>query len=115
MSFAVVLTNFVSNTAAAAMSTPLAVSLARQLPIQTEPLALGVFFGCNLCYITPMAYRTNLLVMDADGYTFRDVVHVGLPLALSTIGTHLYRRVRRFDIQHAGGCHRINRLRLTVH
>ena len=29
-----------------------------------------------------MAYQTNLLVMNAGGYTFGDFVKVGLPLAL---------------------------------
>ncbi|MCB1994669.1 MAG: hypothetical protein KDG57_02125, partial [Rhodoferax sp.] len=43
---------------------------------------LAVLFGCNLCYVTPMAYQTNLLVMNAAGYAFRDFVRVGGPLFL---------------------------------
>lgn len=75
-----ILTNFVSNNAAAAIGTPLAVELARQLGVPPESLILAVLFGCNLCYVTPMGYQTNLLVMNAAGYRFSDFVKVGLPL-----------------------------------
>ena len=77
-----VLTNFVSNNAAAAIGTPLAVELARQLGVAPEPYVLAVLFGCNLCYVTPMGYQTNLLVMNAAGYRFGDFVRVGGPLFL---------------------------------
>lgn len=75
-----VLTNFVSNNAAAAIGTPLAVELARSLGAPPEPFVLAVLFGCNLSYMTPMGYQTNLLVMNAGGYRFGDFVRVGAPL-----------------------------------
>lgn len=75
-------TNFVSNNAAAAIGTPLAVSLARALDAPPEPFVLAVLFGCNLCYLTPMGYQTNLLVMNAGGYRFGDFLRVGSPLFL---------------------------------
>jgi len=74
------LTNFVSNNAAAAIGTPLAVSLAQALGVPPEPFVLAVLFGCNLCYLTPMGYQTNLLVMNAGGYRFADFLRVGTPL-----------------------------------
>ena len=76
------LTNFVSNNAAAAIGTPLGVELARSLGVNPEPFVLAVLFGCNLCYLTPMGYQTNLLVMNAGGYRFSDFVRVGTPLFL---------------------------------
>lgn len=75
-----VLTNFVSNNAAAAICTPLAIALARLLGVPLEPFVLAVLFGCNLCYATPMGYQTNLLVMNAAGYRFADFARVGIPL-----------------------------------
>ena len=75
-------TNFVSNNAAAAIGTPLAVSLAQTLGVPAEPFVLAVLFGCNLCYLTPMGYQTNLLVMNAGGYRFADFLRVGTPLFL---------------------------------
>ena len=73
-------TNFVSNNAAAAIGTPLGISLANALGVPAEAFVLAVLFGCNLCYLTPMGYQTNLLVMNAGGYRFSDFLRVGTPL-----------------------------------
>ncbi len=98
MLFCAVLTNFVSNAAAAAIGTPLAVSLAGALSIQSQPLVLAVLFGCNLCYVTPMAYQTNLLIMGAAGYSFRDFARAGSPLAAIMIATLAWLLVRRYGL-----------------
>jgi di/tricarboxylate transporter len=87
MAFAALLTNFSSNTAAAAVGTPIAFSLAQQVGAPAEPLVLAVLFGCNLCFATPIAYQTNILIMSAGGYQFRDYVRAGLPLVLLMIVT----------------------------
>jgi di/tricarboxylate transporter len=50
-----------------------------------------------MSYATPMAYQTNLLVMNAGGYKFSDFVKVGVPLViinwlmLSAILTWVYK------------------------
>jgi di/tricarboxylate transporter len=76
------LTNVVSNNAAAVIGTPIAISMANQLNLPAEAFVLAVLFGANMSYATPMAYKTNLLVMSAGGYTFGDFVRVGIPLTL---------------------------------
>ncbi|NJO12978.1 MAG: hypothetical protein HC872_05370 [Gammaproteobacteria bacterium] len=80
--FAALLTNFVSNSAAAAIGTPIAMSMAALLHAPAEPFVLAILFGANLSFATPMAYQTNLLVMSAAGYSFRDFVRVGTPLVV---------------------------------
>jgi di/tricarboxylate transporter len=82
MATAALLTNFVSNSAAAAVGTPIAAATAIQLGSPMEPFVLAILFGANLSFATPMAYQTNLLVMNAGGYQFRDFVRVGGPLVL---------------------------------
>jgi len=77
-----ILTNIVSNNAAAVIGTPIAVGIAQQLGLPTEPFILAVLFGANMSYATPMAYKTNLLVMNAGGYQFSDFMRVGIPLTL---------------------------------
>ncbi len=79
-----IMTNVVSNNAAAVIGTPIAVSIAQRLGMPVEPFVLGVLFGANLSFATPMAYQTNLLVMNAGGYKFIDFVKVGVPLMLIT-------------------------------
>ncbi|TSB01370.1 SLC13 family permease [Sphingorhabdus contaminans] len=87
MLFVTVLTNFASNTTAAAVGTPVAFSLAQKLGIPVEPLVLAVLFGCNLCYATPVAYQTNMLIMSAGDYKFGDYTKTGLPLVALMIIT----------------------------
>ena len=77
-----ILTNIVSNNAAAVIGTPIAINIAQSLGLPPEAFILAVLFGANLSFATPMAYQTNLLVMNAGGYTFGDFVRVGLPLAV---------------------------------
>ena len=77
-----VVTNFVSNNAAAIIGTPVAIAMAASLGVDPRPFVLAVLFGCNMCFATPMAYQTNLLVMSAAGYRFRDFMRAGLPLTV---------------------------------
>ena len=77
-----VLTNIVSNNAAAVIGTPVAISIANALGQPAEAFVLAVLFGANMSYATPMAYKTNLLVMNAGNYTFGDFVRVGVPLTV---------------------------------
>lgn len=77
-----ILTNVVSNNAAAVIGTPIGIGIANQLGLPPEPFVLAVLFGANMSYATPMAYKTNLLVMSAGNYTFSEFVRVGVPLTL---------------------------------
>ncbi len=76
------MTNVVSNNAAAVIGTPIAIQIATRLGLPVEPFVLAVLFGANLSFATPMAYKTNLLVMNAGGYKFNDFIRVGVPLML---------------------------------
>ena len=82
MIFVTVLTNFASNATAATIGTPIAFSIAQRLGLPPEPLILAVLFGCNLCYATPIAYQTNMLIMAEGSYQFRDYIRTGVPLVL---------------------------------
>lgn len=77
-----IMTNVVSNNAAAVIGTPIAIGIAHQLSLPPEAFVLAVLFGANMSYATPMAYKTNLLVMTAGGYTFTDFLKVGIPLTI---------------------------------
>jgi len=76
------LTNVVSNNAAAVIGTPVAISIAQQLQAPVEPFILAVIFGANMSFATPIGYHTNLLIMSAGGYRFSDFVRVGIPLTV---------------------------------
>ncbi|MFT5501111.1 MAG: di/tricarboxylate transporter [Woeseiaceae bacterium] len=77
-----VLTNVVSNNAAAVIGTPIAVAIATQLGADPVPFVLAVLFGANMSYATPFGYQTNLLILSAGGYKFSDFLRVGIPLTI---------------------------------
>ncbi|WP_421901798.1 SLC13 family permease [Maridesulfovibrio sp.] len=77
-----IFTNIISNNATAVIGTPIALSIAHQLNLQPEPFVLAVLFGANMSFATPMAYKTNLLVMNAGEYSFTDFLKVGTPLVI---------------------------------
>ena len=77
-----VLTNVVSNNAAAVIGTPIAVSIAQQLNVNPEPFILAVLFGANMSFATPFGYQTNLLIFSAGGYKFSDFLKIGIPLTI---------------------------------
>jgi len=79
-----IMTNVVSNNAAAVIGTPIAIGIAQRLGLPLEPFVLAVLFGANLSFATPMAYQTNILIMNAGGYKFGDFIRVGVPLTLIT-------------------------------
>ena len=82
MAFVTFITNFASNATAATVGTPIAFSIAATLGIPPEPLVLAVLFGCNLCYATPIAYQTNMLIMAEGKYEFGDYIRTGVPLVM---------------------------------
>jgi len=77
-----VLTNIVSNNAAAVIGTPIAVATAQQLDVDPTPFVLAVLLGANMSFATPFGYQTNLLILSAGGYKFSDFLRVGVPLAI---------------------------------
>jgi len=77
-----IMTNIVSNNAAAAIGTPIGIGIAQQLGVSPEPFILAVLLGANMSFATPYGYQTNLLIMTAGGYRFADFLRVGIPLTI---------------------------------
>ncbi len=98
MLFVTVLTNFASNATAATVGTPIAFSIAQQLGFPPEPLVLAVLFGCNLCYATPIAYQTNMLIMSEGSYEFKDYIRTGVPLVILMVVVLSIALVMTYDL-----------------
>jgi di/tricarboxylate transporter len=75
-----VLTNVLTNNAAAVLFTPVAINLANKLDVEAFPFALAVAFGASCSFATPIGYQTNLLIMGPGQYRFSDFLRAGLPL-----------------------------------
>ena len=78
-----ILTEVVTNNAAAALMFPFAYSLVQMIdPTLMLPFALAVAFGASASFISPYGYQTNLLVFSAGNYQFKDFVRIGLPISM---------------------------------
>lgn len=77
-----ILTNFLSNNAAAVLFTPIAIRLAEQIGQSPEAFVVCLIIAANSSFATPIGYQTNLIVMGPGHYRFLDFVKAGTPLAL---------------------------------
>jgi di/tricarboxylate transporter len=75
-----VMTQMVSNNAAAIILTPVAFSLASSLSIQPRPLLFAICFAASAAFMTPMSYQTNMMVYGPGAYRFVDYLRFGIPL-----------------------------------
>lgn len=87
MSTTIVLTELVTNTAAAALMVPVALSVAADVGSDPRMLAYAVLVGASCSFLSPVGYQTNLMVFGLGGYRFTDFTRVGLPLTISTVVT----------------------------
>jgi di/tricarboxylate transporter len=77
-----VLTELMTNNAAAALSFPIAFGLAESYGLSHMPFVMAVAYGASASFLTPYGYTTNLMVQNLGGYEFRDYLRAGLPLSI---------------------------------
>ncbi|TXS95452.1 SLC13 family permease [Parahaliea maris] len=77
------LTELMTNNAAAALSFPIAFGLAESFGVSVLPFVMAVAFGASASFLTPYGYTTNLMVQNLGGYAMRDYVRAGLPLSVA--------------------------------
>lgn len=77
-----ILTELITNNAAAALVFPIALATSENLGINFRPFAIAIMMAASASFSTPIGYQTNLMVYGPGGYRFSDYVRVGLPLNL---------------------------------
>lgn len=75
-----ILTEFLSNNAAAVLLVPVGLSLAEHFGVDPKPFLVAIAFAASSSFSTPVGYQTNTMVYDAGNYQFMDFIRVGLPL-----------------------------------
>jgi len=78
----VIITELITNNAAAALMFPFAMATADKLGVSYMPFVITVMMAASAGFATPIGYQTNLMVYGPGGYKFSDYVKVGLPLDL---------------------------------
>lgn len=79
------LTELITNNAAAVLMFPIAVSTATQAGLDPRPFAIAVAIGASSSFLTPIGYQTNTMVYGIGGYRFWDFARVGFPLTVLVV------------------------------
>ncbi len=84
------LTETITNNAAAIIMFPIAISSAESLAVSATPFAIAVMISASTSFITPIGYQTNLMVFGPGGYRFTDYLKLGLPLSIIVASMSLW-------------------------
>ncbi len=76
------LTEVITHKAAAVLMLPIALATATDLGLDPKALAILITVAAAASFSTPIGYQTNLMVMSAGGYRFRDYLRAGVPVSL---------------------------------
>jgi di/tricarboxylate transporter len=83
----VMLTEFISNNAAAALMFPIGMATAAEVGAEPRSFAVAIAIAASLSFLTPIGYQTNTMVYGPAGYRFGDYWRLGAPLTLASIVT----------------------------
>ncbi len=80
-----VLTQFMSNTASAALLAPIGISIAQSIGADPKPVLMALGIAASCAFATPMATPPNTLVLGPGGFSFNDYAKVGVPMCLISL------------------------------
>lgn len=79
----IVLTELITNSAAAALIFPIAYNMALGLGSDPMPFVMAVTFAASGSFISPYGYQTNVMVYNAGNYRLSDFVKFGIPVSIT--------------------------------
>ena len=77
-----ILTELVTNNAAAALVFPISLAMADKLGVHYMPFVMAIAYGASASFLTPIGYQTNTMVWSVGKYRFGDYLKGGWPLTL---------------------------------
>ncbi len=77
------LTEVLTNNAAAALGFPIALAAARAFDADPTPFIMIVCYGASAGFLVPFGYQTHLMVFSTGHYRAMDFVRLGLPITLA--------------------------------
>jgi di/tricarboxylate transporter len=75
-----ILTEIISNNAAAVLAFPFCLETAALLGVSNRPFIIAVTLAASQAFASPIGYQTHMMVFGPGGYRFNDFVRVGVPL-----------------------------------
>lgn len=80
--FTTILTQIMSNAAAALLIGPIAIGISTGFGLQPYPFMMAVAISASTSFLTPISHQANMLVYGVGNYKFMDFIKVGGPLNL---------------------------------
>ena len=80
-----VLTQFMSNTASAALLAPIGISIAQSIGADPKPVLMALGIAASCAFATPMATPPNTLVLGPGNFSFNDYAKVGVPMCVISL------------------------------
>ncbi len=80
-----VLTELITNNAAAVLMFPIALAAADQFGLDPRGLAIAVAISASASFLSPIGYQTNTMVYGVGGYRFTDFARLGWIFTALTI------------------------------
>lgn len=80
--FVSILTELITNNAAAALTFPFCIATAEKMDCSPIPFVIALALAASASFMTPVGYQTNMMVFGPGGYRFSDFLRIGLPLNL---------------------------------
>ncbi len=77
-----VMTDTMSNNAAAVLLAPIAISTAQQMGVDPRPFLMAITFAASTGFSTPVGYQTNTMIYNPGGYRYTDFLRTGVPLSI---------------------------------
>lgn len=74
------MTETITNNAAAVIMVPLALAITQQAGLDPEPFMLAIMVAASASFATPLGYQTNLMVYGPGSYRFSDFLRAGIPM-----------------------------------
>lgn len=82
-----IMTNLITNAAAASILTPVALGIATKLGLDPVTVLALVATCISFTFINPFSHQTNLMVMGPGGYSTRTFAKFGAPLVAVSLAT----------------------------
>lgn len=76
------ISNVVTNNAAAALIFPIAMDAAEQSGVDQLLMSYCLMLGASASFMSPFGYTTNLLIYGPGGYKYKDFLRIGTPMQI---------------------------------
>ena len=84
------ITEFISNTAAAAMFFPIMYEAAEKLGYEPYPFLIALMISVSSSFATPIGSPTHMLVYAPGGYRFSDFMRIGLLMNIIILAANIF-------------------------